>query len=230
MGDHMYRIYLVEDDETITQTLRRQLEKWDYLVKPAEDFSRVLEEFKAFGPHLTLMDISLPFYNGYYWCGEIRKISQSPIIFISSAGDDMNLVMALNMGADDFIPKPFHMDVVTAKIGALLRRTYDFGGDPNLLTCGDVALDLKGAALVYGTKRLELSRNEFRILQLLLERQGQPVSRDELIGRLWETENFIDDNTLTVNMTRLRRKLGGIGLGDFVVTKKGFGYEIGGAQ
>lgn len=226
----MYRIYLVEDDETITRTLQRQLEKWDYLVKPAEDFSRIGEEFKAFSPHLTLMDISLPFYNGYYWCSEIRKFSQSPIVFISSASDDMNLVMALNMGADDFIAKPFHMEVVTAKIGALLRRAYHFGGDPDLLSCGDVALDLKGTALVYGDQRLELSRNEFRILQLLLERQGQPVSRDELIGRLWETENFIDDNTLTVNMTRLRRKLAGVGLSDFIVTKKGFGYQAGGAS
>lgn len=224
----MYRIYLVEDDETITGALKRQLEHWDYLVRTAEDFGQVAAEYQAFDPHLTLIDISLPFYNGYYWCGEIRKFSKAPIIFISSASDDMNQVMALSMGADDFIAKPFHMEVLTAKVQALLRRSYAFIGDPNILSCGAVTLDLKAAALRYGEELLALSRNELRILELLFERQGEAVSREDLMGRLWETENFIDDNTLTVNVTRLRRKLEGLGLDGFIRTKKGLGYQIGG--
>lgn len=222
----MYRIYLVEDDETIAGALQRQLEKWGFLVQPAEDFGRIIEEFRAFQPHLVLLDISLPFYDGYYWCGELRRISQTPIIFLSSAGDDLNQVMALSMGADDFIPKPFRMELAVAKIKALLRRTYDFSGDPELLEAGDVALDLRSAELVYGENRLELSRNEFRILQLLMERRGQVVSREALMSRLWETDSFIDDNTLTVNMTRLRRKLADQGLSDFILTKKGMGYLV----
>lgn len=224
----MYRIYLVEDDETIIGALKRQLERWDYLVRAAEDFGQIAGEYQAFDPHLTLIDISLPFYNGYYWCGEIRKFSKAPIIFISSASDDMNQVMALSMGADDFIAKPFHMEVLTAKVQALLRRSYDFTGDPNILSCGAATLDLKAAALRYGEGLLELSRNELRILELLFERQGEAVSREDLMSRLWETENFIDDNTLTVNVTRLRRKLEGLGLDGFIRTKKGLGYQIGG--
>ena len=222
----MYRIYLVEDDETIAGALQRQLEKWGFLVHPAEDFGRITEEFRAFQPHLVLLDISLPFYDGYYWCGELRRISQTPIIFLSSAGDDLNQVMALSMGADDFIPKPFRMELAVAKIKALLRRAYDFAGDPELLEVGDVALDLRSAELVYGGNRLELSRNEFRILQLLMERRGQVVSREALMSRLWETDSFIDDNTLTVNMTRLRRKLADQGISDFILTKKGMGYLV----
>lgn len=222
----MYRIMIVEDDATITGVLRRQLEKWGYAVSVPVDFARVLAVFEAEKPDLVLMDISLPYYDGYYWCGEIRRISQVPIIFISSAGEDMNLVMAVNMGADDFVVKPFSMDVITAKIQAVLRRTYAFGKEMNVLRAGGAVLNLTEAVLSFGDERLALSKNEFRILQTLMGQPGSPVSRDTLIEKLWETESFIDDNTLTVNMTRLRKKLEEIGLSGWIKTRKGLGYLI----
>lgn len=222
----MYKIMIVEDDETITGVLERQLKRWGYFVTIAEDFEHVLGQFEAQMPDLVLLDISLPFFNGYHWCTEIRKISRTPIIFISSAGDDMNLVMAISMGADDFIAKPFSLDVVTAKIQAVLRRTYAFGTDVQMLKASGVTLNLTEAVLSYGDKKLKLSKNEFKILQILMERKSQPVSREDIIKRLWETESFIDDNTLTVNITRLRKKLEEIGLYDFIKTRKGLGYII----
>ena len=226
----MYKIMIVEDDQTITDVLGRQLERWGYRVCVPEDFSRIDKEFLVQEPDLVLMDISLPYYDGYHWCGEIRMLSQTPIIFISSAGEDMNQVMALHMGADDFIAKPFSMEVITAKIQAVLRRAYAFGGDKNVLRAGDVVLNLTDAVLSWSGGRLELSKNEFKILQVLMERPGSPVSRDILIEKLWETENFIDDNTLTVNVTRLRRKLDEIGLSGFIKTRKGLGYLVEGER
>ena len=221
-----YKIMIVEDDRTITEVLGRQLERWGYAVCVPEDFSRVDCEFLREEPDLVLMDISLPYYDGYHWCEEIRRVSQTPIIFISSAGEDMNQVMALHMGADDFIAKPFSMEVITAKIQAVLRRTYAFGGDKNVLRAGGAVLNLAEAALSFGGKRIELSKNEFKILQALMEHPGSPASRDALIEKLWETESFIDDNTLTVNINRLRRKLAGIGLSGFIKTRKGLGYLV----
>lgn len=226
METNGYRIFIVEDDAAITGVLERQLTKWGYDVQAAADFNRILEQFQAYKPHLVLLDISLPFFDGYYWCGEIRKISKTPIIFISSAGDDMNLVMALSLGADDFIAKPFRLEVATAKIQALLRRTYAFGGEPECLTRGGVTLNLTEATLTYGDSAADLTKNEFKILQVLMGQCGATVGRDTLMEKLWETDCFIDDNTLTVNMARLRRKLEGIGLQNFIVTKKGLGYRI----
>lgn len=222
----MYRILIVEDDATIVEVLERQLGGWHYIVRSVRHFDKVMEEFGAFEPHLILLDITLPFYNGYYWCTEIRKKSRVPIVFISSAGDDMSLVTAIHMGADDFIPKPFRMDVAVAKIQAILRRTYDFGTDPQALSHRGVTLYLQDATLQVGEKRVELSKNEFRILQVLLENKGRTVSREELMQRLWETESFIDDNTLTVNVTRLRKRLESVGVTDFIRTKKGLGYIV----
>ncbi|WP_312645538.1 response regulator transcription factor [Hydrogenoanaerobacterium sp.] len=222
----MYKIMIVEDDVTITEVLERQLKKWGYLVQAVANFGSVLEQFETYEPHLVLLDISLPFFNGYHWCAEIRKISQTPIIFISSASDDMNLVMAINLGADDFVAKPFNLEVVTAKIQAVLRRTYSFGADMNVLNHNGVTLNLGESILLYGNERLELTKNEFRIMQLLMEHKGNTVARDTIIKKLWETESFIDDNTLTVNVTRLRKKLEGIGLSDFIATKKGVGYLV----
>jgi len=222
----MYKIMIVEDDATITEVLSRQLKKWGYIVNGIKDFGSVLEEFEAYEPHLVLLDISLPFFNGYHWCAEIRKISQTPIIFISSASDDMNLVMAINLGADDFVSKPFNLEVVTAKIQAILRRTYSFGADMNILKHNGVTLNLGESILLYENNRLELSKNEFKIMQLLMENKGNTVPRDMIIKKLWETESFIDDNTLTVNVNRLRKKLESIGLSDFIVTKKGVGYLV----
>ena len=222
-----YRILLVEDDETMVDILKRNLEKWGYLVHVAEDFQNVMQEFQAFEPQLVLMDISLPFYNGYYWCGEIRKVSKVPVIFLSSSGDDMNLVMAINLGADDFVAKPFRMEVLTAKIQAVLRRTYTFGTvSPSVLTHKGLTLNLDTSVLSYGQEKLELGKNEFGILRTLMEHPGKIIERSVLIRNLWETESFIDDNTLTVNVTRLRRRLEDIGLKNYILTRKGMGYYV----
>ena len=222
----MYRIFIVEDDGTIAGVIRRHLTGWGYTVRCAERFDDVLSEFAAFDPHLVLLDIGLPCRNGYHWCAELRKLSRAPIIFLSSAADNMNIVMAMEMGGDDFIAKPFDLEVLSAKIRALLRRTYDFGAAAPLLECRGAVLDTGDNTLSYEGQRLELTRNEYRILQVLLEHKGTTVSRDTLMRKLWETDSFVDENTLTVNMARLRRKLEGIGLKDFVRTKKGMGYLV----
>ena len=222
----MYKILIVEDDLTIARVLDERLQSWGYSVHAVSDFSRVLEDFLAFDPQLVLLDISLPYYNGYHWCQEIRKLSKVPIIFISSAGDNMNLIMAINMGGDDFIPKPFEMDVAVAKIQALLRRAYSFGGQVNVIEHGGAVLNLGDASLSCGDRKIELSKNEFKILQLLLENKGKTVSRDAIMKRLWESDSFIDDNTLTVNVARLRAHLAEIGLEGLIRTQKGLGYLV----
>ncbi|MEG0376850.1 MAG: response regulator transcription factor [Eubacterium sp.] len=222
----MYKIMIVEDDKTIADILGRHLKKWGYLVHRVTDFDTVLQQFSEVKPHAILLDIALPFFDGYHWCREIRRRSQVPIIFISSAAEDMNLVMAIHMGGDDFVAKPFSLEVVTAKLQALLRRTYSFGSEPNILEHGGITLNRDNGVLSFGEESLELTKNEFKIMELLLEKKGMVVSRDKIIGKLWEDESFIDDNTLTVNMTRLRKKLSGMGLEDLIVTKKGMGYLI----
>lgn len=222
----MYKIFLVEDDDAIAAAVVRHINSWGWEARRARDLTRVMEEFSDFAPHLVLLDIGLPFRNGYHWCAEIRKLSRTPIIFLSSASDNMNIVMAMNMGGDDFIPKPFDLEVLAAKIQALLRRTYDFGAAAPLLGSSGAVLDTGDNTLSYEGQKLELTRNEYRILQVLLEQKGRTVSRDTLMRKLWETDSFVDENTLTVNMARLRRKLEGIGLVDFIRTKKGMGYLI----
>lgn len=221
-----YRIFLVEDDASIVDVLSRQLTRWNFDIYSIQDFENVLEEFYKCNPHLVLMDISLPFYDGYYWCHKIRQISKTPVVFLSSAGDDLNQVMALNMGADDFIVKPFRLEFAVAKIQAMLRRTYTFGKNSDILFCGSISLNLNEAVLSFNDQQIELSKNEFRLMQILMEYSGKIVTREELIQKLWETENFIDDNTLTVNMARLRKRLEGIGLGNIILTKKGMGYFL----
>ena len=223
----MYRIFIVEDDESIADSLKRHLESWDYDVVCANDFSDIVSEYVNAAPSLVLMDIKLPFHNGYHWCGEIRKISKVPIIFLSSASDNMNIVMAVNMGGDDFIAKPFHLDVLTVKIQALLRRSYDFVSQSALLTHKGATLNLTEATLLYDGGKLELTKNELRILQALMENKEKVVSRDALMTKLWESDSYVDDNTLSVNVNRLRKKLEGIGLSHFIQTKKGIGYRIG---
>lgn len=222
----MYRIFIVEDDAVIAQALAGALTQWGYEVKTAENFQNITEEFTLFQPHLVLMDIGLPFFNGYHWCSEIRRRSKTPIVFISSASDNMNIVMAINMGGDDFITKPFDLNVAVAKVQAMLRRTYDFQGQTNVLEHRGAIFNLGDATLEYQGKKIDLTKNEFKILQLLLENKGHTVERDAIMQRLWESESFIDDNTLSVNMTRLRRKLEDLGLGQFILTKKGVGYLI----
>ena len=222
----MYRIFIVEDDETIAKTVKNHLESWDYEVACVENFSEVMQEFATFSPQLVLMDIKLPFFNGYHWCSEIRKISKVPVIFLSSASDNMNLVMAMNMGGDDFIAKPFDLDVLTVKIQAMLRRSYDFAGNSSVLEHKGAMLNLTEAVLFYQEKRLELTKNELRILQTLMENKEKVVSRDELMTRLWEDDSYVDENTLSVNVNRLRKKLESVGLSGFILTKKGLGYRI----
>ncbi|MCD7708805.1 MAG: response regulator transcription factor [Clostridiales bacterium] len=223
----MYKIFIVEDDGIIASKIKQHIIEWGLEAKCAGSFRNVLEEFLAYAPQLVLMDIGLPFFNGYHWCQEIRKSSDVPIIFLSSASDNMNIVMAVNMGGDDFVAKPFDMGVLTAKIQAALRRAYGYTAQQPVLSCRGVTLDPTDASLTYGDKKLELSRNEYRILHVLMERAGQTVSRELIMERLWETDDFVDENTLSVNVARLRKKLAGIGLEDFVVTRKGAGYQIG---
>ncbi len=222
-----YKILVVEDDETIAGEICRYLERWNYGVGTVADFNDVLGVFGRFQPQLVLMDIGLPFYNGYYWCGEIRKISQVPVIFISSASDNMNIIMAVNMGGDDFIAKPFELEVLAAKIQAVLRRTYAFQNQTALLEYRGIILNMSDMSLDFQGGRVELSKNEFRILQLLFEYGGRTVSRETIMKKLWDEECFVDDNTLTVNMNRLRKKLESAGIHDLILTKKGVGYQLG---
>lgn len=223
----MYKVLIVEDDKTIAAIVAEHLGKWGYETRIARDFEKVMEEFADFDPHLVLLDIGLPFFNGYHWCGEMRAVSRVPIVFLSSADDNMNIVMALNMGGDDFITKPFDLNVLTAKLSALLRRNYSFQEPSSILEYKGAVLNLSDATLTYADTRIELTKNEYRILQCLMSRIGEIVQRETIMKALWEDDSFVDDNTLTVNVTRLRRKLEEAGLSDFIRTKKGIGYMVG---
>ena len=217
---------IVEDDEVISSTLKRHLEKWNFEVYVVEDFEHVMEVFLDYQPTLVLLDISLPFYNGYHWCQEMRKVSEIPIIFISSTNENMNIVMAMNMGADDFINKPFDLNVITAKIQAMLRRTYSFSKQFHILTYKELILNLLEATVSYHDQVIELTKNELKIMQMLFEKAETYVSRDELMIELWQSDQFVDDNTLSVNMNRLRKKLDDFGLDSLIQTKKGIGYKL----
>ncbi len=222
----MYRIFLVEDDHALAEAISRQLESWGNEVITVRDFRRVSAEFAEARPQLVLLDIMLPFYDGYHWCTEIRKLSSVPIVFISSASDNMNIVMAMNMGGDDFIPKPVDPMVLTAKLQALLRRTYELGEPCQALECHGALLDLSSGTLECGGQRLELTKNEFRILRTLLENRDKTVSRERLMTVLWQSDCYVEENTLTVNVARLRKKLEGVGLGGIIATKPGEGYIL----
>ncbi|MCI9611895.1 MAG: response regulator transcription factor [Eubacterium sp.] len=222
----MYKIMIIEDDEAMAHTMKKQIESWGNEVLCADDFQNIIPAFVTFDPHMVLVDLMLPFYNGYYWCTQIRKISNVPVIFLSSASDNMNIVMAMNMGGDDFIPKPVDLNVLTAKLQAALRRAYDMGGKIPVLEHRGAVLNLNDASLSYLGARIELTKNEFRILQLLLENKKKVVSRDTLMTKLWQMDSYVEENTLTVNVTRLRKKLEKAGLKDFILTKVGSGYII----
>lgn len=222
-----YRILIVEDDEIIALELLKNLSKWGNETRTVKDFTNVLEEFVRFNPQLVLMDIGLPFFNGYHWCSEIRRVSKVPIIFISSANDNMNIVMAMNMGGDDFIVKPFDLGVLLAKVMAMLRRTYSFTNDVSLLEYKGVILNLSDASASINEKKIDLTKNEYRILEILFENKEKVVSRERIMEKLWDSDCFIDDNTLTVNMTRLRKKLEEAGVKNIIHTKKGIGYLLG---
>ena len=222
----MYKIMIVEDDEIISNSIAVYLEKWQYSTCEVQNFQNVVHEFVEYSPDLVLMDINLPYFDGYYFCEEIRKISKVPIIFISSANDDMNIVMAMNIGADDFIEKPFKLVVLKAKIEALLRRVYNFNSGTNLIVYKDVIFDMSRDEIKCGEELAELTKNESKILTVLLENREKIVSREEIINALWQSDNFIDENTLSVNVNRLRAKLKSIGVDEFITTKKGKGYIV----
>lgn len=222
----MYRLMIVEDDNGIAEAIKTQAEMWELQVHITENFRNVMTEFAEVDPHLVLLDIALPFFNGYHWCSEIRKVSKVPIIFISSASDNMNMVMAMNMGADDFIAKPFDQSVLMAKLQAMLRRTYDFAAAVPVLEHRGALLNTGDNTLTYKDEKISLSKNEFRILLILMENKGKVVSREKLMELLWETDSFVDENTLSVNVGRLRKRLDAAGLEDFITTKFGVGYMI----
>lgn len=220
------KIFIVEDDPVIASAVAEHIASWGCEPRIARNFQNIVQEFVEFDPQLVLLDVGLPFYNGYHWCSEIRRFSSVPIIFVSSASDNMNIVMAINMGADDFIAKPFDLNVLTAKVQAMLRRTYDLGGQTRLLQHRDAVLNTDDSTLTYHGERVELTKNEYRILQVLMENKGKTVSRDVLMQRLWESDSFVDENTLSVNVARLRKKLDGAGLTGFITTKIGAGYLV----
>ena len=222
----MYRIYIIEDDNIIAGKIKEHMTNWGFEARCASDFRNIMGEFAEYEPHMVLLDISLPFFNGYHWCEEIRRVSKVPVIFLSSASDNMNIIMAMSMGGDDFIAKPFDMNVLVAKVQAILRRTYDFGGQTQLIEHRGALLNMSDASLLYNGKPVELTRNDYKILLTLMENRGSIVSRETLMEKLWETDCFIDENTLTVNIARLRKKLDGAGLAGFITTKKGIGYIV----
>ena len=222
----MYKLFIIEDDIGIAQEVKNRAESWGIESRYASDLRDVMSEFAQFEPHIVLMDITLPFFDGYHWCSEIRKVSKVPIIFISSASDNMNIVMAMNLGADDFISKPFDGNVLIAKVQALLRRTYDFGNVMPVLEHRGAMLNTGNRTLTYGDEKIELTKNEYSILLTLMENKGSVVSREKLMETLWATDNFVDENTLTVNISRLKKKLDKAGLKDFITTKFGVGYII----
>lgn len=222
----MYRALIVEDDRSIAELIREKAQMWNIGCHISENFREVMTDFAEYRPHIVLLDIGLPVLSGYHWCGEIRKISKVPIIFISSASDNMNIVMAMNMGADDFIAKPFDGTVLIAKMQALLRRTYDFAAGVPVLEHRGAFLNTGDNTLTCNGENIPLSKNEYRILLCLMENKGKIVSREKLMERLWKTRQFVDENTLTVNIGRLRKKLDAAGLNDFIATKIGVGYLI----
>lgn len=222
----MYRIYIIEDDSIIAGKIKEHMINWGFEARCASDFRNIMSEFAEYDPHMVLLDISLPFFNGYHWCEEIRRVSKVPVIFLSSASDNMNIIMAMSMGGDDFIAKPFDMNVLVAKVQAVLRRTYDFGGKTQVIEHRGALLNMSDASLVYNGEPVELTRNDYKILLTLMENRGSIVSRETLMEKLWETDCFVDENTLTVNIARLRKKLDAAGLTGFIATRKGIGYIV----
>ena len=221
------KILIVEDDSKIYELVKGKFEQWSFEVAGVEDFQKVMEVFIAESPELVILDVNLPVYDGFYWCQQIRTVSKTPIVFLSSREHPMDIVMAMNVGADDYIQKPFNLDVLIAKVQALLRRTYSYGDTiSDVIEWNGAVLDLKKGSLHYNDQEVHLTKNEFFILRLLLEERGKIVSREELMRRLWEDEKFVSDNTLSVNITRIRTKLEDIGLNDKIVTKKGQGYLV----
>lgn len=223
----MFKIMIVEDEESISELLSDSLQKWNFDTYCVTNFNTILEEFTRYSPHLILLDINLPIYDGFYWCQKIREVSKVPIIFISSRNINMDMIMSMNMGGDDFVNKPFSMDILIAKINALLRRTYNYSEQTsNLLTHNGLILNMENSSFQVEDETVDLSKNEFKLLFHLLKNNGKIVSRDKLLRALWDDERFVDDNTLTVNINRLRKKIEQAGLSNYIETKIGQGYII----
>ncbi len=222
----MYKVFLAEDDDGIANAIIKRLSDWEFEVRRADNYRDILGEFREFDPHIVLLDISLPFYNGFHWCSEIRQFSKCPVVFISSASDNLNIVTAMNMGGDDFIAKPFDLSVMVAKVQAILRRSYDFAENIGVITHKGAVLNTADATLKFNGEKIDLTKNEYRIMETLLENKGKVVSRELLMNRLWETDSFVDENTLSVNIARLRKKLETAGLHDYIATKVGMGYIV----
>ncbi len=223
----MYRILIVEDDRTISSIIEEKLNKWGYKAASIYDFNDIFSHYTSFEPHLILMDINLPYYDGFYWCGKIRQLSNVPIIFISSRDTDSDKIRALTQGGDDYIEKPFSMDLLIAKVQGILRRAYSYSDHTlNILQHKDMILDIEHLKVFCGKEEIELTRNECKILSILIRNHDKIVSRARLMKALWDDESFVDDNTLTVNINRLRRKLGTIGLEGYIKTIKGEGYGL----
>lgn len=223
----MAKIMIIEDDASISKLISENLSKWQMDTYVVTDFATIIEQFQTEKPDLVLLDINLPVRDGYYWNQEIRKISKTPIIIISSRNSNMDQIMSMNMGADDFVEKPFSIDILIAKINALLRRTYDFTkSSSNVIEHNGLKLNLSDGTVEIGANKIDLSKNEYKLLQRLLKDQGKIVSREQLLNFMWDDERFVDDNTLTVNINRLRNKFDKNGLSNYIVTKVGQGYII----
>lgn len=223
----MYRIMIIEDNQSLCSQMVDLLSKWKFEPVIVEDFEDVLKDFVKKKPHLVIMDINLPYFDGFYWCNKIRKISQVPIIFLSSRDTNMDIIMAVNLGGDDFITKPFSMDILMAKLNALLRRTYSYGdSSSDVVECKGAVLNINESSLIFNDTKVELTKNELKILTLLMKNKGRVISRERIMRLLWDDDEFVNDNTLTVNINRLRGKLEDAGLKEFIVTKKGQGYMV----
>ncbi|KPV57049.1 transcriptional regulator [Paenibacillus sp. A3] len=223
----MYNLLIIEDDKDLADAMRKLLIKWGYHAVVCEDFENMMKSFEAAEPHIVLMDINIPAFDGFYWCKKIREVSSVPIVFVSSRDSSMDIVMAMNNGGDDYIQKPFDSHVLVAKLQAIIRRTYEYRTvETQLIECSQVILNLNDTKLYYGEACLDLTKNEFRTLKTLMENKGKVVSRESLMKQLWNDDLYVNENTLTVNMNRLRKKLEDIGVGDFIHTKKGMGYII----
>lgn len=219
------KVFLIEDDASIFNQIQERFNQWSMEIVGPKNFQNVMDEFLSEQFQLVIIDIQLPAYDGFHWCREIRKVSKVPIIFLSSREHPMDMVMAMQLGADDFIQKPFYMDVLLAKVQALLRRTYDYTeNNSDIKLWNGATVDFSKSMIYFGSHSIELTKNELYILRILLQNVDKTVSRDELIRKLWDDERFVNDNTLSVNVNRLRQKLEGIGLEEVILTKKGLGY------
>lgn len=223
----MAKIMIVEDETTIRELISEELQKWQFETIGTTDFNDVLDDFQEENPQLVLMDINLPVYDGYYWCQKIREVSKAPIIFISSRSTNMDMIMAMNMGADDFVTKPFQIDVLIAKINALLRRSYNYSDtDSEVLSHNGITLNVDNGRMEIKGEMIDLSKNEYRLLYLLMKKHGKILTREKLLRALWDDERFVDDNTLTVNINRLRKKIEQAGIAGYIETKVGVGYMV----